>query len=61
MKHICYISIGSNLGDRVLNCKIAFQHLDNFSQIILTSSFYETEPWGYQDSNDYINAVIKRH
>ena len=59
MNHLCYISIGSNLGDRVLNCNIAIDELSNFSNILNISSFYETEPWGYQDNNYYINLVVK--
>ncbi len=59
MKHVCYISIGSNLGNRIINCKIAMRKLQHFATIVQASSFYETEPWGYEDNQDYINAVLK--
>ena len=59
MKHICYISIGSNLGDRILNLKTAISKLSSFVIVLETSSFYQTEPWGYEDERDYINAVVK--
>ena len=59
MAHIAYISIGSNLNDRIRNCKIAIDKITQFAKIILCSSFYETESWGYQDDNLYINSVIK--
>ena len=59
MKHKCHISIGSNLGDRLTNCKCAIEELKKWSSIISVSSFYETEPWGYKDDNNYINMVIK--
>ena len=59
MKHICYLSIGSNLGDRVLNLKTAILKLSSFASVLGTSPFYETEPWGYEDEHHYINAVLK--
>ncbi len=59
MKHISYISIGSNLGDRINNCIIAIAKLSAFSKVLRQSSFYETESWGYYDVNLYINAVLK--
>ena len=59
MKHISYISIGSNLGDRINNCIIAITKLSAFSKVLSQSSFYETESWGYYDINLYINAVLK--
>ena len=59
MKHICYLSIGSNLGDRALNLKTAILKLSSFASVLGTSSFYETEPWGYEDEHHYINAVLK--
>jgi len=59
MQYTCYISIGSNLGDRVINCEKAMKKLESFATILSTSSFYETEPWGYEDNQHYINAVLK--
>ena len=59
MKHIVYISIGSNLNDRVQNCEIAISKLSMFASLLKKSSFYETEPWGYEDDHLYINAVLK--
>ena len=59
MTHVAYISIGSNLNDRIRNCKIAIDQITQFAKITLCSSFYETESWGYQDENLYINSVIK--
>ena len=59
MQHISYISIGSNLGNRILNCQIAIKNLSEFSTVLTSSSFYETEPCGYEDENQYINSVLK--
>tara|TARA_Y100000994_G_scaffold232554_1_gene219866 strand:- start:194 stop:685 length:492 start_codon:yes stop_codon:yes gene_type:complete len=59
MNHIAYISVGSNLKDRIHNCKNAIDQIGLFSKILLSSSFYETESWGYEDENLFINSVIK--
>lgn len=59
MKDISYISIGSNVGDRVMNINKAIAKLSSFSQIICKSSLYETQPWGYLDDVNYINIVVK--
>ncbi len=56
--HTCYLSIGSNIGNRILNCQKVIQELQSFVTILTKSSFYETEPWGYRDKNYYINSVI---
>ena len=59
MKDIGYISIGSNIGNRIVNIEQAILKLSSFSQIICQSSFYETQPWGYLDDANYINIVVK--
>ena len=58
MKHNCYISIGSNLGDRLLNIDRSIVELSFFTKIIQYSSYYETQSWGYHDDNDYVNIVV---
>lgn len=59
MKHIAYISIGSNLGNRALNIQKSISALLKFSNLIASASFYETASWGYHDDSNYINTVIK--
>tara|TARA_Y100001954_G_C15809553_1_gene604412 strand:+ start:1791 stop:2285 length:495 start_codon:yes stop_codon:yes gene_type:complete len=59
MHHICYVSVGSNMGNKVLNCQTAFQHIGHLANIQDISSFYHTEPWGYIDESYYINVVLK--
>ena len=59
MKHTCYISIGSNIGDRVINFRNAIKKASVCGEITSVSSFYETEPWGYIDDKYYLNAVFK--
>lgn len=60
-QQIAYIGIGSNLGDRLKNCKDAISKIDNHSKIKVTkvSSWIETEPHGYTDQPKFINGAIE--
>lgn len=44
MKSTAYLSLGSNLGDRVTNLREAILRLESLGLILAVSSFYETEP-----------------
>ncbi|MFE4430567.1 2-amino-4-hydroxy-6-hydroxymethyldihydropteridine diphosphokinase [Peribacillus butanolivorans] len=61
MVNISYLSIGSNLGDRLVTIQSAFQLLAENSRIELVacSSLYETDPVGYADQDCFLNAVFK--
>jgi 2-amino-4-hydroxy-6-hydroxymethyldihydropteridine diphosphokinase len=54
---ITYISIGSNVGDKQVNCRKAIDHLVELGRVISVSSLYYTEPVGYKEQEDFINAV----
>jgi 2-amino-4-hydroxy-6-hydroxymethyldihydropteridine diphosphokinase len=58
---ICYIGVGSNLGDSLQNCREAINSLRQIQEIELTriSSFYETEPVGNEEQDWFINAVLE--
>ncbi len=58
---VAYISLGSNMGDRIKAIKKAIQLLDDHPDIIVNkvSSFYETEPLEYPDQDWFINAVAE--
>jgi 2-amino-4-hydroxy-6-hydroxymethyldihydropteridine diphosphokinase len=58
---ICYIGIGSNLGNALQNCKCAIESLSQIEGILITraSSFYKTEPVGIENQNYFINAVVE--
>jgi 2-amino-4-hydroxy-6-hydroxymethyldihydropteridine diphosphokinase len=60
-RNICFIGIGSNLGEPLSNCLNAIAILVSLEQITLTqqSSFYKTEPVGFRDQNWFINGVIE--
>jgi 2-amino-4-hydroxy-6-hydroxymethyldihydropteridine diphosphokinase len=57
MPVIAYIGIGSNMGDKTANCQSAVEGLAEAGRIISVSSFYYTEPVGYKEQEDFINAV----
>jgi 2-amino-4-hydroxy-6-hydroxymethyldihydropteridine diphosphokinase len=59
-RHLAYIGFGSNLGNRIENCKNAIESLETLPNCILlkTSSFYESEPIGLVEQPSFINGVI---
>lgn len=59
MKTTAYIGLGSNMGDKVGNCRKALELLGRSSSVIRTSSFYRTAPVGYEDQDEFINAVAE--
>ena len=61
MGHIAYIGIGSNIGDKVNQCKKAiFEVLKvDRHKLLAKSSLYKTKPIGYTSQDWFINGVIK--
>ena len=57
MPTIVYIGIGSNVGDKKGNCQTAIGLLAEIGRVISVSSLYYTEPVGYREQEDFINAV----
>jgi 2-amino-4-hydroxy-6-hydroxymethyldihydropteridine diphosphokinase len=58
---IVYLSLGSNFGDRIGYVQQATSLLgacDGIT-IVRTSAFYETEPWGMNSENWFVNAVLE--
>jgi len=57
---ICYIGLGSNLGDSLQYLQNAVDALQKHPSINITavSSVYQSKPQGPQDQPDYLNAVI---
>ena len=54
-----YVGLGSNLGDKTENIRRALDMLDSADDVsvLIVSSFYETEPEGYEDQDWFVNAV----
>ena len=57
--HKVYLGLGSNLGDCRKNLERAIRLIDDrVGQVTRQSSFIETEPWGFESPNKFLNAVI---
>jgi 2-amino-4-hydroxy-6-hydroxymethyldihydropteridine diphosphokinase len=54
----CYLSLGSNLGDKEATLSFAVEQLEQLGQVSAMSSYYLTEPWGYQSENLFLNQVV---
>jgi 2-amino-4-hydroxy-6-hydroxymethyldihydropteridine diphosphokinase len=59
--HWAFISVGSNLGDRLRNCcrGIAALCADASVRLVARSPFYETEPVDYTDQEWFLNTAVK--
>jgi 2-amino-4-hydroxy-6-hydroxymethyldihydropteridine diphosphokinase len=55
-----FLGLGTNLGDREENLGKAIAMIgETIGDVVLSSSVYQTEPWGFQSENEFLNAVIK--
>lgn len=55
-----FISLGSNLGDKVHNLENASGKIqEKIGPITLHSNIYETEPWGYSRQPYFLNQVVQ--
>jgi 2-amino-4-hydroxy-6-hydroxymethyldihydropteridine diphosphokinase len=58
-KHVVYLSLGTNMGNRLNNLKHALEDLKEFCQVVASSSVYETDPWGFEDQPFFYNQVVR--
>jgi 2-amino-4-hydroxy-6-hydroxymethyldihydropteridine diphosphokinase len=59
MKNV-FLSIGTNLGNREKNLQQAIAEIHNsIGQVLMSSSIYQTEPWGFQAEEEFLNMVVK--
>ena len=56
-----YLGLGSNQGDRRRNLEDAISclNIELGTQFKKVSSFIETEPWGFEAEEKFVNAVVK--
>lgn len=58
--HTAFLSLGSNLGNRLAHFSSAENQISqNIGVILKSSSVYETEPWGYVEQPAFLNKVIQ--
>lgn len=57
--HTVYLSLGSNLGDKEQNLASAISEIARrIGDITAQSAFLETEPWGFDSDNTFLNAAV---
>lgn len=59
MHKIAFLSLGSNIGDRMANIMTALDCLRGVGKIIAVSSIYETEPVEFTAQPWFLNCVVK--
>lgn len=53
-----YIGLGTNLGDKEENLRVAVQKIEmQIGKIVSLSAFYITAPWGFHSDNSFLNAA----
>ena len=58
--HIVFLGLGTNLGDREANLKAAVEEINKrVGEVASLSAFYVTEPWGFESSHPFLNAVCR--
>ena len=57
--HTVYLGLGSNMGDKEQQLLTAIRLIEErVGAVVCQSSFIETEPWGFQSDNRFLNAVV---
>lgn len=57
--HDVYLALGSNLGDRKENIAKAIKRIGELvGDVVRQSSLMETEPWGFNSKNRFINGCV---
>jgi 2-amino-4-hydroxy-6-hydroxymethyldihydropteridine diphosphokinase len=55
-----FLGLGSNLGNREENLYFALSLIgEKAGRVLVHSSLYETEPWGFETENLFLNMVVK--
>ena len=55
-----YLSLGTNLGDRQSNLDTALTLIgQRIGMVHVKSSVIETEPWGFESPNRFMNMVVR--
>lgn len=54
-----YLSLGSNLGNKEDNIRLAIEKIkEQIGAVVRQSALLRTEPWGFDSDNEFVNAAI---
>lgn len=57
-----YLSLGTNLGDKEHNLRLAVRKIEErIGTVTSLSAFYATAPWGFSSENPFLNAALCVH
>lgn len=57
---IAYLGLGTNIGNKRRNMITAAALLaERVGDVLALSGFYETEPWGFESENFFLNAAVQ--
>jgi len=60
MLHTVYLGLGSNVGDKEAYIHQAIQHIEELiGRVDRQSALLETEPWGFNSPNKFVNAAVR--
>jgi len=55
-----FLLLGSNMGDRLLMLNFAIEKIaSGIGSILMHSSIYETEPWGFEAEKNFLNKAVE--
>jgi 2-amino-4-hydroxy-6-hydroxymethyldihydropteridine diphosphokinase len=55
-----FLGIGTNLGNKESNLEQAVARIKEYiGPVLKSSAIYETEPWGFQAKEEFLNMVVK--
>ena len=58
-KHVVFLGIGSNLGDKQANISTAVSLIGKrVGDVVKCSSPFFSKPWGFESANDFVNIVV---
>jgi len=58
---ICFLGIGSNIGDAAANCAAAVKRISDVDgvRVLRCSSLYKTQPVGFEEQDWFVNGVVE--
>lgn len=57
--HLAYLSLGTNLGNKEENLRVAMTLIEEqIGSIVSQSALYASAPWGFNSENSFLNNVV---